>query len=376
MRMKKIMILAVAAIAMAACTKNYDKVETPQQAIGFNTWNDVMTKAPKTAFVATDEFDVYGFKWNAGPANQTTVFDGDDVVFDGENWSYTTLRFWDSNFANYTFFAAYPKDQLATAPAQTGLFVSNSLVYDGSNEKLLIAQQKNVANANFGSPVHLVFKHTAALVDIKVKKHTEIAAAKVVINNIHIGNVKTTGTYTVASYDSENDYNPVGATVSGTAGLGWTSTAAVNADEAPYVKTTSTTLGYDVAAGTANAADLITNLIVMPQELGTSSGPTITINYSIVAGSLVDDDDNPETPMVDSDDETITFTPGAFYIGGFDITDPDPSDKANTGSKIPAWMPGVHYTYYITINAHAITFTAEVAGWDDYANNLHYYLIN
>ena len=72
--MKKLMIFAVTAIALVACTKIYEKEETPQQEIGFGTWNDVMTKAVKTAFGNGDTFDIYGFKWNTGPANQTNVF--------------------------------------------------------------------------------------------------------------------------------------------------------------------------------------------------------------------------------------------------------------------------------------------------------------
>lgn len=369
MRIKHLLILAAVSGMAMSCATNFEETPTQGHEIGFGIWSDVLTKGPKSDFEVDDEFDVFGFKWNAGPSDQANVFDGVDVKFDGTNWNYSPRRFWDSNFDNYTFFAAYPKDQLATAPVQTGLFVSNSLTYDGNTEKLLIAQQKNVAKANYGSPVPLVFKHTASLIDIKVKKHSDIADAKVVVNNIHIGGVKTTGTYTVASYDSEHDYNPVGATVSGTAGLGWTSTETVNADNAPYVKPTSTVLGYSVGAGTANAADLITNLVVMPQLLGSSSGPTITINYSIVSGYV-------DNEQVEHDVETITFAPAAFYIGGFDISDPDPSDKSNDGTKIPAWMPGVHYTYYITINANVITFTASIAGWDNYTNDGHYYLVN
>lgn len=366
MRMKKLMILAAIAATAISCVKTYVEEAEVQTPIGFATWNDHMTKqsetkAAKTDFAENDEFDIFGFKWNAGPSNQTTVFDGVDVKYDGSNWNYSPLRFWDSHFDNYTFFASYPKDQLATAPAQTGLFVSNSLAYDGVNEKLLIAQKNTVAKASYGAIVPMVFNHTAALVDIKVKKHTDIASAKVIVNNIHIGNVKTTGTYTVASYNGDN--NPVGATVSGTEGLGWTPTETVNSDAAPYAKTAATTLGYNVGAGTANAADLIPGLIVMPQQLGTASGPTITINYSIVAGSIVDE--------ADVDVETITFAPEAFYIGGFDITD----NEDQNGTKIPAWMPGVHYTYYITINANVITFSATIAEWNPYDDG-HYYLIN
>ena len=79
MRMKKFLIIAAAALLAAACAKTYEVKQTTPPAIGFGTWSDVMTKAPKTDFVANDEFDVFGFKWKTGPTDQTTVFDGVDV---------------------------------------------------------------------------------------------------------------------------------------------------------------------------------------------------------------------------------------------------------------------------------------------------------
>ena len=373
MRMKKLMILAVAAIAMAACTKTYDKVETPQQAIGFNTWNDVMTKAPKTSFANNDAFDIFGFKWNSGPANQTNVFNGDDVTYSTttSKWSYTTLRFWDSSFDDYTFYAAFPANQLddeaaANDYAQRGLFISNELTYNGSDEVLLVAQKKTVAKASYGETVPLVFKHTGSLVDIKFKKHTDISSAVVAVTSIKLSGIQTKGTYTVASYDGSND--PVGKEVSSVAGLGWelAETPVVNAANAaaaaaPYINTTGASLASGAGVGTANAAALLSNLVLMPQVLATDGGPKITISYTITTGTGVNE-------------QTITFTDKEFYFGQFDSTDPDPTDKDNTDPRVSKWMPNTHYTYYITINANAIEFSASIADWT--TDSAHYYLIN
>ena len=89
----------------------------------------------------------------------------------------------------------------------------------------------------------------------------------------------------------------------------------------------------------------------------------ITISYKITTGEGATKDE-------------ITFTDKSFFFGEFDKTDPDPTDKANTDPRISAWMPGVHYTYYITINANAITFTASIDSWDTTDATGHYYLIN
>lgn len=364
MRMKKIMILAVAAVALVACSRTFETHQVEGQSIGFGTWAETMTKAPKTAFAENDEFDVFGFKWNAGPADQTTVFNGDDVKFDGTSWSYSPIRFWDKNFDNYTFFASFPKNQLATAPAQTGLFVSNDLTYDGTTEKLLVAQKKDVAKASYGNTVALVFKHAGALVDIKFKKHTELEKAQVAITSITLSGIQTAGKYTVASYDGSN--NPVGKTVSDVAGLGWepASTPVLNANEAPYINSSTVTLNVDAGVGTSNAADLISNLVVMPQVLGKTSGPKITVNYSIT------------TDPGGTTEEVFSYTDNEIYFGEFDSSDPDPSDKDNTDPRVATWMPGTHYTYYITINANAIEFSASIDPWTTTEITGHYYLIN
>ena len=361
-------IVAAAAIAAVSCSKTYDTNRKAGEGmpIALGTWSDVMTRAPRTGFAANDEFDVFGFKWNAGPADQTTVFNGDDVKYDGTAWIYTPIRFWDKNFANYTFFAAFPKDQLAAGVyAQNGLFVSNELTYDGENEVLLVAQKKDVANAAYGTQVPLVFKHAASLVDIKFKKHSNLTKAAVKVTSIAISGVQTKGKYTVASYDGSN--NPVGKTVSGVDGLGWelAATPVVNASPAvaPYKNDSEVSLAADAGVGTSNAADLISNLVVMPQVLAKDAGPMITISYAITTGTS-------------PNEETITYTDKTFYLGEFDKTDPDPDDKDNTDPRIASWMPGVHYTYYITINANTIDFTASVAEWNTTDATGHYYLIN
>ena len=362
--MKKILILAAVLALSSACAKHSENVPTDGLPIDFGTWTGTMTKAAKTGWANNDAFDVYGFKWNTGPADQATVFNGDDVTYSTSTtkWSYSPLRIFDGNFTNYTFFAVYPAGQLVNEPnandySQRGLFVTNNLSYDGSTEKLLVAKKADVARASYGSPVELHFMHMGSLVDIKFKKHADISAANVSVTSIALSDIKIEGSYTVASYDGSNE--PVGATVDGVAGLGWTSTATVNATPAvsPYLNNSTVSLSSDNGVGTANAASLISDLILMPQVLGTASGPKITLSYTITTGSGVNE-------------QTVTFTDKDIYFGKFDITD----DEANTTGFIPAWMPGVHYTYYITINANAIQFTADIVDWT--IQDGHYYLIN
>ena len=177
--------------------------------------------------------------------------------------------------------------------------------------------------------------------DIKVKKHTEILDVKLTVNSISVNDIQTKGSFTVSSYDGSN--NPVGS---------WAvASSPVKNDNtvAPYKNATA----VEIAAGANTPADLISGLIAMPQTMATGTGAqTITINYTLTTGVA---------PNLDSVDYTKTFE-----IGAFDRTDPDPTDKNNTAPFISTWEPGVHYTYYITINAdNKITFSADIEDWAD-----------
>ena len=96
MRMKKLMILAVAAIALVACSKTFDTgVRTNEgKAIGFGTWTEHLTKtgpaSVDNAFAVNDNFKVWGEK--LVESTHTDVFTGVTVtktVASPETWNYS-----------------------------------------------------------------------------------------------------------------------------------------------------------------------------------------------------------------------------------------------------------------------------------------------
>ena len=342
MRMKKIMILAaIAAIAATACTKTFEAVQPQGSAVGFGTWANVLTKARtegSSTFVNGDDFNVYGFKTIS--AANTTVFDGDVVSYDGTDWTYSGLRFWDPNATSYTFYAASPAGLLASADAQSGAFTSSSVTFAGNDNDILVADKKVVANADFNNPVNLSFNHIASLVDFKVKKHSEIAAATVAVTSFQISNIDRVGTFSVAnSYASSNHPD---VTWSATARGAYSNTSGV---------TSVATLPSDI--GTDGSDFLINHLVAMPQTFRTAENKqTVTIEYTITSGG------------------DTTANSATFDLKTFDNVD----DKDNTDTIIGGWEGGKHYTFYITINANAIVFTASIADWVTPNNGYHYLL--
>ena len=362
MRMKKLMILAVAAIALVACSKTFDTgVRTNEgKAIGFGTWTEHLTKtgpaSVDNAFAVNDNFKVWGEK--LVESTHTDVFTGVTVtktVASPETWNYSPKQYWDLSATNYTFYAIAPASDGYNVDETTGA-VSDSptISFAGNDNDVLVAQQavvaKTAGSGNFDSfaPVRLTFNHVAALVDVKVKISAGLVAAgaQVQVSSIALTNISKEGSFTVAG----------GYT---------TAPAAVWAPSTPAAGTTGSfgpTNGCtDASSGLntdldASGTILINKLIVMPQDFRDAGDyiQKLDIDYSITqTGGAANN-----------------FTPDPFSLKTFDSVD----DTDNTDSHPSGWAPGIHYTYVVTIDAHAIDFTAEISNWS--TETQYYYLVN
>ena len=343
-----IFIVAAIVLATVSCSRTYDLGNgNDGQAIGFGSWAENLTKARtqgSSTFVSGDDFAVYGFTTKTGDV-KTTVFDDVVVSYDGTDWTYSPARFWDPSTLQYTFYAVSPAaiGTAATVTPQTGEVASASITFGGADNDILVADKKEVLKANYGATVDLQFNHIASLVDLKVKKHTDLGNATVAITSIGLSNIDNTGTFAVS--DAYTSTHPVTT---------WTATASTGA----YSNTsgvTSVTLPSDVA--TDGSDFLINNLVAMPQTFRTSGAAIqlVTIEYTIE----------------DEDGNVSTYTPDPFQLALFDVVD----DTDNEDTKVGGWEVGKHYTFYITINSNKIVFTGAITDWTT-ADPGYYYLLN
>lgn len=368
MRMKKILILAATVALSAACSHNFEvnPVSKDGGQIGFGSWAESLTKARvqgSNTWTNGDDFAVYGFKDKTTPA-PSTVFAHDgtnDVVvsYDGSKWDYDHHRFWDVNYDSYTFYAVSPASIGVNATAlnpQTGVMTSASITFAGNDNDILVADEKTVNKTdgenyfNGYGTVPLVFNHVASLFDLKVKKHADIGDAVVAITSITLSNMDVTGTFNVSGYTATTFKD-----ASGTAPVvAWTPTATGSYTNTSGV-TSVATLPTDVTDDAAGDF-LINTLIAMPQTLRTSGDAkqTVTISYTI-------------TP---ANGDTMTYENKSFDLEAFD----DADDTDNDDTHISSWIPGKHYTYFITINAHAIMFSATINDWTTQSG--YHYLVN
>ena len=373
MRMKKLMILAVAAIGLVACSKAFDVNTTEGSPIGFGTWADVMTKRTPTAtiFANGDDFNVFGSK--VVSSTPYMVFNGDVVTKSGENWNYTPARFWDPSASGYTFYAISPAgllpadmtDDQKTTAATTGAFSTKELTFDGTVAyDVLVSKKTPVAPANFNDDVNLDFQHVASLVDVKIKKSYALKDATVTVTAISLENIVKKGTYNVASYVSTPGTNlnkPVVAVAN------WVPAASEATGSFTGNTGTVGQYGYADVPGEAisgEAFEAFPSFVAMPQNLVAANGANpqqIKISYTIVVGG-----------------ETITHSNKIVAFSAFDTVD----NKVNTATAgdpatwaASAWNPNTHYIYTLTLDANKIDFTASITDWSDTVINGYYNLV-
>lgn len=390
--MKKVLILAIAATALVACAKSFDKSTSQGQAIGFGTWAETMTKAisdPRVAgtntFGVGDSFAVYGYKAMTDNSDPHTVFDDDAVEMTVAGtpgtWVYSPLRFWDKNYDKYIFYAISPSSvgTAATVNPQTGEITSASISFSGKNvaSDVLVADKKTVLKANYGSVVELNFNHVASLVDFKVSKAPNLKDATVKVTAFSIDNIENAGVLSVDAYNA----SVYGSTPTGLNPVATWSTGNATGSYGPGDGATTVTLGtgLEIAQNdaftnfdgndngepaAAKATYIINNLIVKPQPLTaptdatdfTETKPQLSITYTITTGS--------------GSSESTTEYSSKLWLSDFDVL----NNNAQTDTKVGSWATGKHYVFYITLDANPIVFGASITDW--VVSNGYHYLLN
>lgn len=381
MRMKKLMILAaVAAIAATACTRTFEVEPTPGTAIGFGTWANTLTKTShaagtgNTAFIDEEKFDVFGFKTIG--ENSYPVFVGDDVTYASgtQTWSYENLRFWDPAATSYTFFAILPSGKLkdettVSAYVTAGTFETIDLEFSDPTARtndILVADKtlrEKVAGVFPTSEVALAFNHMASSVDLKVKKDAVLHNATVKVTALDLVNISNKRKFTITYNTDTTDPNfnkPIpawaNATTPGTMGTGGVYSVALPAAGVTVTGETTYNADYSRNEGSStddytDSATLFSDYVMMPQDL-VANTQKIRLSYTIQIGT----------------EQPNTYSNVEIDIRDFFATDAK-LNKDTSGNtltdNITAWQYGKHYTYYITIGANAISFTASVNPWTE-----------
>lgn len=191
--MKKLFVVALAAIGMVSCV-NEDVVSVKGgDAIAFdNAFIDNATRAaadPSTTTASLDAFDVWAFMDSV----DGTVFEGENVTKSGVDWTYVNTQYWLPNHTYY-FSALAPMDSAnATVTPSTDVVASKlglgKVVFtnvDGS-EDLVYAKKSVTTAADINiqpEAVKLQFQHLLSKVKFTFENGFTNDNAELVVKNI------------------------------------------------------------------------------------------------------------------------------------------------------------------------------------------------
>lgn len=306
---KHLFYLAAAVVAMSSCTES-EVIEISQsKAIGFDSYVGNTTRAEQegqTLDVLKEEgngFYVFG-AYKEGTNSPTTVFDGHNsgshVTWNGESWAYSPVNFWLEG-GIYKFGAYAPKlDITPTFDYDTNkMTFTNFVAADGKTDLLVAAAKKDGISGSAPTMVSFAFKHALSKV-----RFTFIDGwrndVKLVISNIQLTNVKSTGTL-VTPEDLQEGI----------------SVQAKN---------------WDVKATTANYTDGGTTLTQL-------NATYLFDNFVIPQG--IEEDGN----------LALVFTAVVSNPNGTEIAKKENiTVPVSIGKDVAAWLPGNAYNYTLTIS--------------------------
>ena len=284
--MKKVIIIAAAALALAACSKN--QVNIPEgKAISFAP-NALATKAlilpasdspEQLAFPTTESFNVFAFAALDGSTyDYTTPLMNDvNISNQGGDWKATTGTYLWPATGKVDFYAYYPESLNATFVSDeepkginlTGVSLGTAI---GSQIDPLVAT--TLAQVAISKPqVSLVFKHITSQIAVTAfdATSTENLKGKISIEKVVFKNMKTSGDYTKSTTIGKGMWSNIN-----------TKANFVSFEGSEVLETTESFLsGASFVASIDNSAAFV----VIPENIvtGGTEDQVIEVSYSIAA---------------------------------------------------------------------------------------------
>lgn len=218
--MKKILLVALAAITLASCAKNEVVELNEGNAISFRAWT---ANAGRVVPTTSESIKADGFTvWAYTETSEVLYMDALPVTWQTSKWDYTPHKFWPAESLH--FYAVSPSTkaglvQDAADKVQVVDFVQELAA--GSQTDLLYAVRLDEDRQETAVPMQ--FDHALSQISFKAyNTNTAAQGIEVIIEGISVDNVNKKGTFTLP-IDVETDATNKAATALQTA---WDVTAA------------------------------------------------------------------------------------------------------------------------------------------------------
>ncbi len=322
MRMKKFLLLSLAATAMLAGCSNdetLEKVETTPQAIGFDAFVDKSTKATDYTISNLGTMEVFGW------LGETIIFNRQSVtVTSTGSCTYTPTQYWEES-STYTFEAVAPDQPSGTtitaSKGATSIAFNNStagaaldLLYAGPVTKTTSSD----FDTDAPTAVAFTFNHLLSRVKFTFKNgFATDSQIKISVKDVTINNAYTSGTITPATLAT------------------WDLSGGAQSLVVTFPSTSVENISPDGEAETEH-------MYLIPSSTAT----TYTVQFTVTL-TLPTSTDAPQNTLT-ATTPSITMSPGYSYDFTAEI------DESNADEDGPMYP---------------IEFTAEITTWQDFTDS-------
>ena len=347
--MKKLVIIAIAFVALAACSKSGIDIDNAN-VISFSP-NALATKAlilpdsnspAQEDFPKTEAFNVFAFADLDGagsdyePNYATPLMNDVEISYQNGDWKATTgVYLWPAT-GTVDFYAYYPGSLTATfddANDPKGIVLTGISLGSAVGNQIDPLMSSTLAQMSTTKPtVGLVFKHITSQIAVTAFDATTTASLqnKITIEKVVFNNMKTSGDYREGTTTGKGQWSNVGTETDFVSFLG-----------SEVLETTESYLsGGSFAASIDNSAAFV---IVPVDVINAVDGQSIDVTYSIAAYTA-NGFDYPATPS-----QTVTIP----------LYNKVSSNKFQNGKR---------YVFHIGISLdganNEIMFSPMVEGWE------------
>ena len=321
----------LSAAALLSMTYSCSKTEVTGQQAGIAFSTAVETKVPVERSNDMDAFAVWAYRSDGNATYPVEEMDGIHVYHSGSVWAYDNVQMWIDGI--WHFEAMYPEPQnLGTDKIDVQFYIPKNdgqveldgvsiSYFDGTDADvdLMIAKHDRIydsANNPDASAVSLSFEHLLSRVGISVKTTTE----DLTLTSLTFKGMGVIGAYNTKESGEDkwmllNSVPELESVIS-------TGTFEASPDGSPL-------------PSDGTAVDVLSDLLLIPQTPGTGAEGqlpmTVYVTYSVGSG--------------DAETRTLTI----------------PAD--------PAWQPGRHYRYTLTLGSADVTLNIDVLDWEKTNDN-------
>ena len=191
--MKKLLLVALAAITLASCAKNEVVELNEGNAISFRAWTANAGRVAPTTTASIIEFTVWAYT-----VNDDLYMDAIQVSNGSGSWDYAPHKFWPADALN--FYSVSPTEGGAELvdDSAAAVVVKNFVVAANAANQIDLLYAVNTNEERKDTAVQVAFDHALAQVSFKASNsNTAAQGIEVVITGVDVAGVDGTGNFTL-----------------------------------------------------------------------------------------------------------------------------------------------------------------------------------